>query len=288
MTINKYLYVKSGIGNQLIPFISLLRMCDKYDYKLNVIFERIVAYNFSKVNSNSFSIIDLIKVNYNYNIVTSIPNNCIKYNCGWNTEKNTIQSNEKDNIFYYNVCHLFGGIDDNVKLYSPYPCNNLKNNIFLSDLKKYANLITPVKEIKDKLDNYIKYINTLDLKILGLHIRTLDGGFIDMYNESSLLNYIDNFLDKNKNWKIYVSTDNKHIEDKLISKYKDTILKMDNPFGNNYNDKFSDNNYGLMNSMYEIFMLSKCDNLVGSAGSSFSLLSWLLSTNDSLEFWNAQ
>lgn len=99
------------------------------------------------------------------------------------------------------------------------------------------------------MNNYIKYINTLDLKILGLHIRTLDGGFIDMYNESSLLNYIDNFLDKNKNWKIYVSTDNKNIEDKLISKYKDNILKMDYPFGNNYNDKFSDNNYGLMNSM---------------------------------------
>ena len=288
MTINKYLYVKSGIGNQLIPFISLLRMCDKYDYKLNVIFEKIVAYNFSKVNSNSFSISDLIKVNYDFNIINSIPNNCINYNCGWNTEKNTIQSNEKDNILYYNVCHLFGGIDDNVKLYSPYPCNNLKNNIFLSDLKKYANLITPVKEIKDKLDNYIKYINTLDLKILGLHIRTLYGGFIDMYNESSLLNYIDNFLDKNKNWKIYVSTDNKNIEDKLISKYKDYILKLDNPFGNNYDDKFSDNNYGLMNSMYEIFILSKCDKLVGSAGSSFSLLAWLLSNNNILEFWNEQ
>ena len=288
MTTNKYIFLKSGIGNQLIPLISIIRMCDKYDYKLNVIFERIVAYNFSKVNSNSFSIRDLIKVNYDYNIINSIPNNCIKYNCGWNTEKNIIGINDEDNIFYDNVCHVFGGADDNIQLYCPYPRTNLKTTNFLSDLKKYAKLITPVKEIKDKLDNYIKYINTLDLKILGLHIRSLDGGFINLYNENRLFNYIDNFLDNNKNWKIYLSTDNKNIEDKLISKYKDSILKLDNPFGNNYEDKFSDNNYGLMNSMYEIFMLSKCDKLVGSVASSFSFLAWLLSSNDSLEFWNEQ
>ena len=63
---------------------------------------------------------------------------------------------------------------------------------------------------------------------------------------------------------------------------------MDEPFGNKYTDKFANNNFGLMNSMYEIFILSKCNNFVGSAGSTFSFLAWLLSTNDSLEFWNEQ
>ena len=29
-TINKYLYLQSGIGNQLIPLISMIRICDKY------------------------------------------------------------------------------------------------------------------------------------------------------------------------------------------------------------------------------------------------------------------
>ena len=285
---NKYLFVKSGIGNQLIPLISLLRMCDKYDYKLNVIFNKIVAYNFTQVNSKSLSIPDLIEIDYSYNILSGFPTHCVEKNCEWSAEYNTIRSNEENDIFYFNVCHLFGDEDDNVKLYSPFPCKKIIENLFFFDLKKYVKLIKPVKLIKEKIDIYVDKLNKIDNKVLGLHVRTLDGGFIEMYNEDNLFNYIDNFLEKNKNWKIYISTDNKNTEDKLINKYNDFMLKLDNPFGNNYDDKFSDNNYGLMNSMYEIFILSKCDKFVGSAGSSFSLLAWLLSNNNILEFWNEQ
>tara|TARA_B100001094_G_scaffold318573_1_gene362340 strand:- start:995 stop:1867 length:873 start_codon:yes stop_codon:yes gene_type:complete len=286
--INKYILLKSGIGNQLIPLISIMRMCNKFNYKLYIKFNKIVAYNFSRTDNKSFDLYNLIEINYDCNIINSIPNNCISCNCNWNMEKNIIGSNEKNNIFYYNVCHLFGGSNDNIKNYKPTPCKNLKVNNFLNELKEYSKLINPVKIIKEKLDKYVEFLNNLDYKVLGLHIRTLDGGFIEMYNEKKLFTYIENFIKDNKWWKIYISTDSKIIEDKLIDKYKDNILKLDEPFGNKYDDKFSDNNYGLMNSMYEIFVLSKCANFVGSAGSTFSFLSFLLSDNETLDFWNEQ
>lgn len=288
MSINNYITLKSGIGNQLLPLISLMRMCNKYNYKLNVKFDKIMAYNFTNTNSKTFDLSDLIEINYDCNIINNIPNNCVNCNCNWNIDKNIIGPNQKENIHYYNVCHLFGGDDDNIKNYKPTPCKNLKVNDFLIELKEYAKLITPNKLIKEKVDNYENFLNNLGYKVLGLHIRSLDGGHITYYNEhkNNLFNYIENFIKNNKSWKIYLSTDNINIENELIEKYKDYILKLDNPFGNNYDDKFSDNNYGLMNAIYEIFVLSKCSNLVGSAGSTFSILSFFLSNNKTLEFWN--
>ena len=282
--VNKYIQLHSGISNQLIPLISMIRVCDMFNYNLHVKYNRINSYNHTIVNNRTLRINDLLVINYNLSTIDTIPRHCIQCNCNWNIDKNTINDNEKtNNILYYNVCHMFGTSNDNIACYKPTPTKNIVTNNFLQELKTYARLIKPI----DIIDNKVKdYINTLNHEVLGLHIRTLDGGFIEMYSENKLFNYIDEFIKNNKNWKIYVSTDNVNVESRLINRYGDRIIKLNNPFGNNYNDKFSDNNYGLMNAIYELFVLSKLNRLTGSAGSTFSLLSWLLSDNESLDYWN--
>lgn len=283
--INKYLHLHSGIGNQLIPLISMMRVCNKFNYKLNIICNKINSYNHTIVNDKTYNINNLFYIKYDINIISSTPNNLTKCNCNWNIKNNVITHNEKNNILYFNVCHVFGTLNDEIKHYQPYPKKKIFLNNFLEELRIYAKLITPIDVIKNKIDNYI---NNLDCKILGLHIRTLDGGFIELYDQNKLFNFIEEFLKDNKNWKIYVATDNKIIENTLIDKYGESIIKLDNPFGNTYNDKFSDNNFGLMNSVYEIYILSKFDKFIGSAGSSFSFLTFLLSNNNTLEYWNEQ
>lgn len=280
---DKFLELKSGIGNQLIPLISMIRICDKFNFKLYVKAYKINAYNHTNVNDKTYTIHNLLNINYDINIISSLPYNLNICNCNWNIEKNIITDNDKNNTLYYNVCHVFGTLNDKISDYQPYPTKNFQINGFLQELKMYAKLITPVDIINNKINNYI---NGLKCKVLGLHIRTLDGGFIEYYNQNKLFSFIEGFLKDNKDWKIYVSTDNNIIENTLIDKYGESILKLDNPFGNTYNDKFSDNNFGLMNAVYEIYILSKLDKFVGSVGSSFSFLSFLLSNNSSLDFWN--
>ena len=284
-TINKYLYLQSGIGNQLIPLISMIRICDKYNFKLHVISNKIMAYNHTNLNDKTFNIHNIFNINYDIEISSTIPNNVVKCDCNWNIEKNIITENDKNNTLYYYVCHVFGTLNDKISDYQPYPTKKFQINGFLQELKMYAKFITPVDIINNKINNYI---NGLKCKVLGLHIRTLDGGFIEHYNQNKLFSFIEEFLKDNKDWKIYVATDNNVVENTLIDKYGESIIKLDDPFGNTYNDKFSDNSYGLMNAVYEIYVLSKLDKFVGSAASSFSFLSFLLSNNSSLDFWNCQ
>lgn len=276
--------LQSGICNQLIPLISIIRLCDKFNYNLNIRFNKIKSYSHSN-NSKSYNITDLLKIDFKYNIFDTIPDSYKKISCDWEGNKSIISSNQP-NIFYYNVCHPFYCNDD--KNINNYPTKNIKKCTYLNELTKYRNLIVPNELIKEKIDNTMKNINNLKCKILGLHIRSLDGGFIEMYKEKRLFDFIEEFIKNNEDWKIYISTDSINIENKIIEKYNNHIIKLDIPFGNNYEDKFSDNNFGLMNALHEIFILSNCTKLVGSASSSFSFLSFILSNNDILEFWNEQ
>jgi hypothetical protein len=197
-------------------------------------------------------------------------------------------NNIKNDIYISGHVHAFGSSTDNIDeviQYSSMPTTTVKLNNFTRELKHYIEYLQPKQIIKDKIN---KFFDKINFKLLGLHIRSQDGGFIEIYNEKKLINFIDNFIINNRDWKIYLSTDNKDIEDLLINKYPEVIIKLDDPFGKDYSTKFKTDYDGLMNSIYEMYVLSKCDKLIGSASSSFSLCSYLLSGNDTLEFWNEQ
>ena len=279
----KFITLSSGIGNQLIPLISMIRVCQKLEHNLYIKFNKINSYNFTKVLNNTYTLLDLVCINFKYNSFDNIPKNCIIKNLNWSSKDCVIQSNEENNILFKNICHIITLNNDSIEGCHPTPRERIKINNILEELRNIAKLINPIDIINDKVQEVVR---TFTHNVLGLHIRTLDGGFIELFNKKRLLLFIDNFIEKNLTWKIYISTDNINIEHELVNLYGNKIIKFDNPFGNNYNDKFSDNNYGLMNAICEIFILSKCNNFVGSAGSTFSFFSWLRSDNNILNFWN--
>ena len=61
---------------------------------------------------------------------------------------------------------------------------------------------------------------------------------------------------------------------------------MINPFGDNDSQKVCNNKNSVMNSICEMYILSKCDKIYGTRSSSFTFTAWLLSNNHKLEFWN--
>ena len=91
-------------------------------------------------------------------------------------------------------------------------------------------------------------------------------------------------MEKNTEHKIYIATDDLKIEKKLKDNFNEKIITMTDYFGN-YEDKVKNNDNGLKNSVIEMSILSKCNIFIGTKGSSFSFMVWLMSNNDYLEFW---
>ena len=93
-------------------------------------------------------------------------------------------------------------------------------------------------------------------------------------------------MNDNPDWKIYLASGNANSEKKIIKLIgSNKIFTFDKPFGNKYEDKFDRSTYGVINGVCDLFILSKCDKFIGTPGSSFSYMTWLLRNDDYLDFW---
>tara|TARA_A100001015_G_scaffold13634_1_gene15903 strand:- start:1535 stop:3304 length:1770 start_codon:yes stop_codon:yes gene_type:complete len=185
---------------------------------------------------------------------------------------------ENNNIFIHGVVHLIGTESDNY-LYNPQPITNLKKTEYLlkiSDILKEIELIDYIK---------FKILETTSLfndDVIGIHFRCRDGGFITN-NKFKLKQFIDT-LPSNK--KIYLSSDDKESEIYIKEIFKERIITLQNPFGDNINSKTNNSKEAIMNGICEIYILSKCQEFYGTKGSSFTFTVWLLSNINTLMFWN--
>lgn len=275
---NIYLNLQSGICNQLIPLISVIRICEKKGLKLNL--------NLSKLKmcgeNSKYNLFDFFTIKFKYNNFEIINEKVINIG-GW---KSYTLENLVKPIHFDKVCHIQGLKNDNLKLYNPYPCKNIKKCKLLYEL---SNIIKNNLFINNNINNKIKqnleqFNNN---KIIGLHLRTKDGSFVDFFhkNRKKLYLFIFNILKKNKSYKIYLSCDDIKIEKNIKYIFKDKILILKYPSGNKYEDKYNNNYFGVINSIIELYTLSKVNNLYGTPGSSFSFMSWLLSDLEELNFW---
>lgn len=293
MTSSNGLYVitASGICNQLIPIITAMRVAQKTSRKLTIHTSPIQSYN-GIIHPTTTYIHQLLSFplnNVKFNVSSQLPNNTFVYNreahCGG---KDTIlleQHNKIPNIAFNKVVHCIGLHTDDLSNYIPYPQKYLANTHYTDELQTIAHSIKPNKDIQNKIDE-----NTPAFKTLGIHYRTLDGGFTsnkDLFN--TLLTKIDNFLIKNYDWHIYFSTDDVNYIAKIKTHFSSRAHKihtLTSSFGSDDSDKVTSNENGLKNAIIELFILSKCDEFWGTAGSSFSFTAWLFSNRKSINYWN--
>jgi len=69
---------------------------------------------------------------------------------------------------------------------------------------------------------------------------------------------------------IYLSCDCYNIEINIKKKFKNKIITMINSFGNDDSQKGCNNKNSVMNSICEMYILYKCNELYGSRTSSFT------------------
>ena len=286
-----------GLNNKLIPLYSLLRLKDK----LGLHNEKIHCYwglepGFKKEIDIKYN--DIFEVNDNITFITKsqyLKHFNDKTNTIINTKTyykdlsittlnpiifNSIKNDSKNIIINYIIHPLNLEKDNAIPNYIPYPRTSVSSNLFINDLRKEVTNLKLKKELKDKLFIFTQ-------PTLGIHIRNYDGGF-KMININNSIIFVNKFLKSNPEWNIYVSTDsleNENILKSNIINSDNNLIFNSNYIGNTYNDKFNRNTYASINGIIEMFNLSNCDKFVGTPGSSFTFMTWLLRNDNILDFW---
>lgn len=308
---NTYISIKSGLNNKLLPLISLLRIADKKNLQIKCYWSNICmglitvdkGYHFLDF-FEPIDKIQFIDINeFNKVKKNDIIHHIIRDHKLESYRKNSIFSNFDKIHVFDNICHLISLKEDNIiNKYIPSRKTNVSTCDFTEDLRKYLKQLKPKKDILEKISSVV---NSFNDKILGIHIRTTDtinrkdktetyhdklcglrtGGFSNV-DYFTAIKYIEKFLKNNQEWKIYLSVDCHIIEKLFTDKFKKKILKLEEPFGETYESKFDMNSHnGIKNGICEMYILSKCNKIVGTPSSSFSLMAWLLSSHDKLDYW---
>ena len=190
----------------------------------------------------------------------------------------TIPNNIDDEVIAVRTSKLFGVEGDNPSLdyLNNAKCSYLSAPQIVSDLRSYATLLKPIKEISRIIE---KYKQVMSKHMHGLHIRKTDfkqyksfkceNEHIAQLVEAKVLQYGPE--------KIYLSTDCMKTE-KWFKKYFGSQLLI-------YNDdkKFENSDVGTKHALIDLYLLSKSQCILGTIHSTFSVGAWVLSENASLE-----
>lgn len=284
-----YIYVRSGLNNKLVPLLSLLRLAKKENRKIKCYWgEDAYIKKALFCFSNLFDDIgDIEFIDYTEYMTIFNSKNKIIYNkdgSDRNRKEIIYRPNENnDVIIFHKIVHLISYADDNViGSYVPYPRETKETTPIIKEMRDIIKDLKPVNEIQSKINNVIREFEDND--VVGLHIRTTDGGFTDIPSKD-VFDFIHNLLDTNKNARIYISCDTMSLENEIKNKFSDKILYFSKPFGDNYSDKFNRTSWGTMNAVCEMYILSKCSKFYGTPGSSLSFMVWLLRNDNCLDFW---
>ena len=283
------LHVHSGLNNKLVPLLGLLRIAKKENRKLKCYWG-----NDAYVTKSLFLFNDLFENIDNLEFITireytnlfNNQNNKIYNKSGSDRDRSGViyTNNDKNEmVLFHKVVHLISYQHDNaIGNYIPYPRVIKEISPIISELREIAKLLKPVEKIQSRIDTTIE--NFKDINVIGLHIRTTDGGFTDIPSKD-VFGFINNLIQKNNGSKIYISCDTLVLENEIKNSFSNNILYFSSPFGDNYSDKYNRGTWGTINAVCEMFILSKCNKFYGTPGSSLSFMVWLLRNDKFLEFW---
>tara|TARA_Y100001970_G_scaffold65040_1_gene83199 strand:+ start:1094 stop:1999 length:906 start_codon:yes stop_codon:yes gene_type:complete len=286
----------AGLGNRLVPLLSLYRLCKIHNIKLYVIWEKYKIdtklgtiqdcnVDFNKIFSNeNITLINSEKINNN-----TFPNMTI---CDFYKDYNNIDLSllkKYDTLLIKNRYYLFGESHENISKWIPITKKEgiYKKDDLLIDLKKYIRDFEIDKSILNKV-NILQQQFTKNM--LGVHIRGSDESKYSFYrsnNKDSINNpnsdiahffeFCNNYLKKEDSC-IFLMTPYQEIEDYMKEKYTNQIITYHKPNSNMVNNR--SNEEGIKNGLIDLLLFSKCDTLIGTAGSSYSFLGWMFSNNN--------
>ena len=203
---------------------------------------------------------------------------------------NQLSTEGKPNYFRYDTCHIedLSGDNDVDALYKPRdiwvidPSGHTKSpgvnlqyeNIKPSAIKKwltYFNLITWNPEIMLKVESAAKKYDIENR--VGVHIRSwTDGPYIQNLNHNMNI-----FIDEMKKFpdkKFFLTCDDDNILKEFPKEFNKRIIS--NKFPGQKHIEFNTEEKNIINTIIDLFLLSKCKIIIGTYQSSFTEIAWWL------------
>jgi hypothetical protein len=278
----------SGLCNRLLPITASLRLAKKYNKNIDILWEHTpyrtcIPYEGGQCNFN-----DLFKLPENVEVVDSIrQNNYCYYDFPYWIKESTyiVDMNSNPNIIVKNSVFTFISTEDNKDSFFRQLVDKLclsgeiKFDYIGNELSDAIKLLQPVDYLQKEIDHYYKNFSK---NTLGVHVRKSDGAFIKYdWNKlwRPLFNKIYEWLASYEDSKIFLTTDDKEVYQIFKDKLDDKLLFYNPPsvLGSvNNTDKFKNDKFNVFCAVIDLHLLGKCQAIIGTATSTFSLCGMLL------------
>lgn len=295
--------VSGGFGNRFGPIISLYRVCRKYNIEFLILWSRgKIRLEDGKIVSFDSRFEDLFNNEYtkliDTNTFNQITNNNKTYFWSYTGIARPTLINDKytgygiidldlfntfDTIVISDCPHLMGLPTDPMNKWIPYSkkMGVYYQDDFIKELKYYFKEFV----INDNILNMVNEIlPNFSENMLGVQIRGDDRGGLKKEKSGTydlLLDKIGKFLIKEGS-KVFLTTLHKDIQQEIINKFPNKIITNDT-LSNDSFYKHRDGTDGLIIAISNLLLLSKCNYIIGTAGSSYSFMSFIFGDCDTYE-----
>ena len=290
--------VHNGLANRLLPIISCLRLAKKTNRKLNIIFNGTPVRSCIRYDGEHCAYYDLFKPHDNI-VVDYVPLDDLNYERTfhfeyWLNKDMVIDTSGSCNIFTNYGLYTIISEDDNQDSI----CKNLKfiiekpGQLFFDDIAIelgdiLRNEIKPVDELQIQID---KYKSKFKSNMIGIHIRSTDGGFVDIKWDAmvqKLITQSNLWCKESKDNGVFLATDNSKYYIEFASKLTSDQFVFYNPPEILCNtrstnvDKFNNDKFNVLSATIEMYLLGSCNaKIIGTASSTFSVCAMLIAEKD--------
>jgi len=287
----------NGMCNRLLPLISSIRLAEKHNKKVNIIWtytpvRSCIAYHGELCKFN-----DLFIKPDNV-VLDAIQNdNQIVYEFRfWENKDHVVDEITNQNIFInYALYTIISEQDDkksifkNLKSVIVQPQELILDNIGieLGNILKYK--LLPIPELQKEIESTFSYFNE---NMIGIHIRRSDGGF-SKYNWKEIIKIL---VKQCKEWclkennGVFLATDDMNTYIEFVSVLGNKLIFYNPPdilcnTKSTSGNKFSNDKYNTLTAVVELYLLGKCNRyIIGTADSTYSVCAMLMSNEETKKY----
>lgn len=296
--------VHNGLANRLLPLISCLRLAKQTNRKLNIIWNGTPVRSCIRYDGPPCKYYDLFEKNEAY--IELEKEGISDYHRNYDFEYWLNKDMVMDVSGYGNIHTNFGLytiISETEREESP-TCMRLCDKIsqggeLVMDkiCKELGDLLRedlhPVQELQNEIDK-MKATKFGQKNMIGIHIRSTDGGFTGIkWEEGMVAQLIEEsvkWCKKSDNNGVFLATDNPKYYVEFASKLVTDQFVFYNPpmelcgTKSTNDDKFNNDKYNVLSALVEMYLLGECNKgIVGTAASTFSVCGMLIGNSSQLE-----
>lgn len=284
------LVVYNGLFNRVLPIISALRLAKKSNRVLNILWTDAIGRSNLAFYGERTTFFDMYNPIENVKVDDKIGYNAKKYEFRyWDMLDHIVDINTDENIFIDFALYTLVSTDDesniftNLKKYITKPQEVIFDTVGQELGEIYRNHIKPVPEFQNEIN---KIYGTFLTNMIGLHIRSTDGGFTEIPWDNmvtKLISECKKWVSKGSDYGVFLATDNSDIYVKFVIALGNKLIFYVPPkvLGGSTStsgegEKFNNDRFNIYCGVIENYLLSKCNKyLIGTCESSFSFASML-------------